>query len=116
MALVGLEAFEGGSAAVEVFFASASDDVGEASSGEVEAACGLRRHEVGDEIEGFALVFAVASQSVVGGNDIADVNRFIKQFTEMQKLMKKGGLPGMGGGRRGGLMGGFPGRRGRFPF
>ena len=72
MALVGLQAFEGCAAAVEVFFAASSDDVGEASFGEVEAACGLRRHEVGDEIEGFALIFAVASQSVVGGNDIAD--------------------------------------------
>ena len=47
------------------------------------------------------------------GNDIADVNRFIKQFEQMQKMMKQmGGMkkrrggfgfPGMGG------MGGFPG-------
>ena len=48
------------------------------------------------------------------GNDIADVNRFIKQFEQMQKMMKQmggmkkrrggfGGFPGLGG------MGGFPG-------
>lgn len=48
------------------------------------------------------------------GNDIADVNRFIKQFDQMQKMMKQmggmkkrrggfGGFPGLGG------MGGFPG-------
>ncbi|WP_026494796.1 signal recognition particle protein [Butyrivibrio sp. WCD3002] len=41
------------------------------------------------------------------GNDIADVNRFIKQFDQMQKMMKQ--MPGMMGkkGRRG--FGGFPG-------
>lgn len=63
------------------------------------------------------------------GNDIADVNRFIKQFKQMQELVKKmggmkkrrhgnpfgglGGLGGPGGGLPG--MGGF-GRRGGFPF
>lgn len=48
------------------------------------------------------------------GNDIADVNRFIKQFEQMQKLMKQ--MPGMmGGKRRGrGMMNMFGGRRGFF--
>jgi len=47
------------------------------------------------------------------GVDIAVVNRFIKQFEQSQKMMKQFG----GGGRRGrGLMGGFPGMGGRFPF
>ncbi len=42
------------------------------------------------------------------GNDIADVNRFIKQFDQMQKMMKQ--MPGMMGkkGRRG-FGSGFPG-------
>ncbi len=52
------------------------------------------------------------------GLDIADVNRFIKQFEQSQKMMKqmggfgkkgRGMFPGMGG------MGGFGGRKG-FPF
>ncbi len=51
------------------------------------------------------------------GVDIADVNRLVKQFTEMRKMMKQ--LPGMmgRGGRRGG-MGGFGGMFGKmkFPF
>ena len=54
------------------------------------------------------------------GNDIAEVNRFIKQFKQMQELTKK--MPGLmgGGGRKrrgnpfGGFGGGFPGRGGRF--
>ncbi|MBO4457527.1 MAG: signal recognition particle protein [Butyrivibrio sp.] len=46
------------------------------------------------------------------GNDIADVNRFIKQFEQMQKMMKQ--MPGLMGGKRGGLgklggLGGFGG-------
>ncbi|MCR5756083.1 MAG: signal recognition particle protein [Acetatifactor sp.] len=46
------------------------------------------------------------------GVDIAVVNRFIKQFEQSQKLMKQ-----FGGGKKGrGLMGGFPGMGGRFPF
>ncbi len=54
------------------------------------------------------------------GNSVADVNRFIKQFTQMQQMMKQ-----MGGGRKGrrrggspfGNMGGmFGGKRGGFPF
>ncbi len=48
------------------------------------------------------------------GNDIAAVNRFIKQFEQMNKMMKQ--MPGLMGGRRGfgrGL-GGFG--RGKFPF
>ncbi len=49
------------------------------------------------------------------GNDIADVNRFIKQFEQMQKMMKQ--MPGLMG-KRGGLgklagLGKFPGG-GRF--
>ena len=54
------------------------------------------------------------------GTEVSDVNKFIKQFEQSQKMMSmlmKGGLPGMGGG---GAMGkGFPrgpGGRGRFPF
>ena len=54
------------------------------------------------------------------GNDIADVNRFIKQLEQMQKMMKQ--MPGLMGGKRGrrgfggfGGLGGFPGG-GKFPF
>ncbi|MBR1471223.1 MAG: signal recognition particle protein [Lachnospiraceae bacterium] len=47
------------------------------------------------------------------GVDIAEVNRFIKQFEQSQKMMKQ--LPGMMGGMgKRGRMGGFGGRR--FPF
>lgn len=46
------------------------------------------------------------------GVDIAVVNRFIKQFEQSQKMMKQ-----FGGGKRRGMMGGFPGMGGgRFPF
>ncbi len=55
------------------------------------------------------------------GVDIAVVNRFVKQFEQMQKMMKQ-----FGGGKKGrrGMMGGFPGMGGmggfgggrRFPF
>ena len=53
------------------------------------------------------------------GCDIATVNRFIKQFNQMQKMMKQMG--GMGGRRRGrnslpGMFGGMGSRRGGFPF
>ena len=50
------------------------------------------------------------------GNDIADVNRFIKQFEQMQKMMKQ--MPGLMGGKRGfGKFGGFGGfKGGKFPF
>ncbi|MCR5669383.1 MAG: signal recognition particle protein [Butyrivibrio sp.] len=43
------------------------------------------------------------------GNDIADVNRFIKQFEQMQKMMKQ--MPGLMGGKKGrfGGLGRFPG-------
>ena len=59
------------------------------------------------------------------GNDIADVNRFIRSFNQMSKVMKQaggkkgkrrrnanpfGGMGGMGG------FGGMGGRRGGFPF
>ncbi|WP_026515959.1 signal recognition particle protein [Butyrivibrio sp. MC2021] len=44
------------------------------------------------------------------GNDIADVNRFIKQFEQMQKMMKQ--MPGLMG-KRGGL--GKLGGLGKFP-
>lgn len=48
------------------------------------------------------------------GVDIAEVNRFIKQFEQSQKLMKQMG----GGKRRGGMFGGLGGMMGggRFPF
>ena len=48
------------------------------------------------------------------GVDIAEVNRFVKQFEQSQKLMKQ-----MGGGkgkRHGGMFGGFGGMKGGFPF
>ncbi|MBO6000050.1 MAG: signal recognition particle protein [Lachnospiraceae bacterium] len=49
------------------------------------------------------------------GNDIAQVNRFVKQFEQMQKMMKQ--LPGMRGKRRGmNPFANLPGRRGGFPF
>ena len=47
------------------------------------------------------------------GVDIAVVNRLIKQFEQSQKLMKQFG----GGGKHGrGMLGGFPGKKGGFPF
>ena len=52
------------------------------------------------------------------GVDIAQVNRFVKQFEQSQKMMKQ--MQGMMGkkGRAslGGMLGGFGGGRGRFPF
>lgn len=46
------------------------------------------------------------------GVDVAVVNRFIKQFEQSQKMMKQ-----LGGGKHGrGMFGGFPGRKGGFPF
>ena len=53
------------------------------------------------------------------GVDIAEVNRLVKQFGEMKKLMKQ--MPGLMGGKRkgrGGMPGGFGGMfgKGRFPF
>ena len=53
------------------------------------------------------------------GNSVAEVNRFIKQFTQMQKMMKqmpKGRRRGGGFGGMGGLGGMMGGRRGGFPF
>ena len=51
------------------------------------------------------------------GVDIAQVNRFVKQFEQSQKMMKQmqGMMGKKGRGSFGGLMGGFGGR-GRFPF
>ena len=46
------------------------------------------------------------------GVDIADVNRLVKQFGEMRKMMKQ--LPGMMGGRRRGGFGGLSGLGGMF--
>ena len=53
------------------------------------------------------------------GVDISEVNRLVKQFDQMKKMMKQ--LPGMmgGGKRRGGLMGGLGGMKGgkfKLPF
>ena len=52
------------------------------------------------------------------GVDIAQVNRFVKQFEQSQKMMKQmqGMMGKKGRGSLGGLMGGFGGGRGRFPF
>ena len=42
-----------------------------------------------------------------GGVDIAEVNRLVKQFEQMKKMMKQ--IPGMmKRGRRGGVFKGFP--------
>lgn len=47
------------------------------------------------------------------GVDVAAVNRFVKQFEQSQKVMKQLS----GGGKHGrGMFGGFPGRKGGFPF
>ncbi len=53
------------------------------------------------------------------GTKVEDVNRLLKQFEQMQKMMKqfsggngkkkRMGLPGLGGGFPGGMPGGFPG-------
>ncbi len=50
------------------------------------------------------------------GVDIAEVNRFVKQFEQSQKLMKQ--MSGGKGKRHGGMFGGFGGMMGggRFPF
>ncbi len=57
------------------------------------------------------------------GVDISEVNRLVKQFEQMQKMMKqfggsmkgrRGGLSGLGNGFPG--MNGFGGRKGGFPF
>ena len=55
------------------------------------------------------------------GTTPADVNRLVKQFSEMQKMMKRFGMAGMGGGkkgkRRGALagLGAMPGLSGGLP-
>ncbi|MDD3369548.1 MAG: signal recognition particle protein [Lachnospiraceae bacterium] len=47
------------------------------------------------------------------GQDISQVNRFVKQFEQSQKMMKQ--MPGMMGGKKGrGMFGGMGG--GKFPF
>jgi len=45
------------------------------------------------------------------GRPVAEVNRLMKQFKDMQKFMKqmKGMMGGMGGGGMPGMGGGFPG-------
>lgn len=50
------------------------------------------------------------------GVDIAEVNRLVKQFADMKKMMKQ--LPGMmgGGKRRGGGLGGLLGGKMKLPF
>lgn len=53
------------------------------------------------------------------GTEVSDVNKFIKQFEQSQKMMQqlmKMGMGGMmgGGGGKGGMGGGFPGMRGPF--
>jgi signal recognition particle subunit SRP54 len=48
------------------------------------------------------------------GTQVADVNKFIKQFEQSQKMMSQLMKMGMGGGKGGGKGGGFPGMR--FPF
>ena len=49
------------------------------------------------------------------GVDIAEVNRLVKQFEQMQKMMKQ--MPGLRGKRHGNNpFASLPGRRGGFPF
>ena len=50
------------------------------------------------------------------GVNISEVNRIVKQFDQMKKMMKQ--LPGMMGGRkrRGGMLGGLGGMFGKLPF
>lgn len=48
------------------------------------------------------------------GTHVSDVNKFIKQFEQSQKMMQQ--LMKLGLGRGGGGGGGFPGMGGRFPF
>ena len=48
------------------------------------------------------------------GVDIAQVNRFVKQFEQSQKMMKQ--MQGMMGKKGRGSLGGMLGGRGRFPF
>lgn len=50
------------------------------------------------------------------GVNISEVNRLVKQFDQMKKMMKQ--LPGMMGGkkRRGGMFGGLGGMLGKLPF
>jgi signal recognition particle subunit SRP54 len=43
------------------------------------------------------------------GTTPSDVNRLVKQFSEMQKMMKRFGMAGMGKGKKGKKRGGFPG-------
>jgi signal recognition particle subunit SRP54 len=55
------------------------------------------------------------------GTDVSDVNKFVKQFEQSQKMMQqmmKMGMGGMMGGGRGGKPGGKPGGMGgmKFPF
>ena len=47
------------------------------------------------------------------GVDIAEVNRIVKQFEQMKKMMKQ--LPGMMGGKRWGGLGGLMGKM-KLPF
>ena len=47
------------------------------------------------------------------GVDIAEVNRLVKQFEQMKKMMKQ--LPGMMGGKRRGGLGGLMGKM-KLPF
>jgi signal recognition particle subunit SRP54 len=43
------------------------------------------------------------------GTTPSDVNRLVKQFSEMQKMMKRFGMTGMGKGKKGKKRGGLPG-------
>ena len=47
------------------------------------------------------------------GVDISEVNRIVKQFDQMKKMMKQ--LPGMMGGRKRGALGGLMGKM-KLPF
>jgi signal recognition particle subunit SRP54 len=50
------------------------------------------------------------------GTTVGDVNRLVKQFSEMQKMMKRFGMAGGGKkGKKGKMRGGFPGMAGGMP-